>query len=69
MRVLLDENLDRRLGLLLADEHEAVTVAERGWRGMKNGDLLRAAEGEFGASLTRGTEGDLQRAVEQVAWA
>lgn len=52
MRVLLDENLDRRLKRWLAAEHEGVTVAERGWKGMKNGDLLRAAEGEFDALLT-----------------
>lgn len=52
MRVLLDEMLDGRLKRFLAGEHEAVTVAERGWKGLDNGELLRAAEEEFDALLT-----------------
>lgn len=47
MRVLLDEHLDRRLRLLFDPEHEAVSVRERGWGGMKDGALLRAAQVEF----------------------
>lgn len=58
MRVLLDENVPRKLKYRLAPEHEAVTVPERGWSGLLNGALLRAAEGEFDALLTldRGME-------------
>ena len=52
MRVLLDEMVDGRLGYLLPDEHEVLTVARRGWRGLKNGELLRSAEKEFDALLT-----------------
>lgn len=44
MRVLLDENLDHALRKLLG-RHEVVTVAYMGWAGLKNGELLREAEG------------------------
>jgi hypothetical protein len=58
MRVLLDENVPRKLKHRLAPEHEVVTVPEHGWTGLLNGALLRAADGEFDASVTldRGLE-------------
>jgi hypothetical protein len=43
VKVLLDENLDHALRRLLG-EHEVVTVTYMGWAGLKNGELLRAAE-------------------------
>ncbi len=43
MRVLLDENIPHGLRGLLA-EHEVFTVAYLNWAGMKNGQLLTAAE-------------------------
>ena len=43
MKVLLDEHFDHALRRLLAP-HEAVTVAYMGWAGLKNGELLNAAE-------------------------
>ncbi len=52
MRVLLDENIPRRLLGLLAEDLAAVTVAEAGWKGKKNGELLAAAEEEFDVLLT-----------------
>lgn len=52
MRVLLDENVDRLLKPLFAEEFEIVTVREREWQGKSNGDLLRAAEEEFDAFVT-----------------
>jgi predicted nuclease of predicted toxin-antitoxin system len=36
MRILLDEDLPRRLGALLIG-HELATVQRRGWSGIKNG--------------------------------
>ncbi|HEU4885534.1 MAG TPA: DUF5615 family PIN-like protein [Longimicrobium sp.] len=42
-RVLLDENLPRQLAAELPD-HDVSTVAEQGWRGVLNGELLRRAE-------------------------
>ena len=47
MRVLLDENVDRRLKQDFAAGHEVVTVAEAGWAGKKNGELLRLAQNGF----------------------
>ena len=44
MRVLLDEQLDWRLGRSFAQDFEVETVAGRGWRGKKNGELLALME-------------------------
>lgn len=52
MRVLLDEMLDRRMKRSLPDGIEALTVRERGWGSVQNGDLLEAAQREFDVLLT-----------------
>jgi hypothetical protein len=56
IRVLLDENLPRKLKWAL--DAEVLTVPERGWGGIKNGRLLRLAASEFDVLLTmdRGIE-------------
>ncbi|HEY0319753.1 MAG TPA: DUF5615 family PIN-like protein [Pyrinomonadaceae bacterium] len=51
MKVLLDECVPRKLRRELA-EHEVLTVTERGWSGIQNGELLALAEAEFEAFLT-----------------
>jgi len=52
MKLLLDENLPKRLKALLAP-HEALTVRDMGWNGRGNGDLLRLMkEHGFEALLT-----------------
>jgi len=43
VKVLLDENLDHRLRKLLGAP-DVYTVDYMGWAGLKNGELLRAAE-------------------------
>ncbi len=43
MKVLLDEDLPTRLRLHISG-HDVFTVRYLGWLGMKNGELLRAAE-------------------------
>ncbi len=43
MKVLLDENLPHRLRNRLSG-HEVFTVSYMGWAGLKNGELLNAAE-------------------------
>ena len=50
IRVLLDENLPRKLKWLL--NADALTVPERGWGGVQNGRLLRLAALEFDVLLT-----------------
>jgi len=52
MRLLLDENLPKRLKLDFP-EHEIFTVRDKGWNGIKNGELLkRMLEDRFDALLT-----------------
>ena len=51
MRILLDEDLPRRLGALLIG-HETSTVQRSGWSGIKNGRLLALAATKFYVFLT-----------------
>jgi hypothetical protein len=51
MRVLLDECVPRALGKELVG-HDVRTVAEAGWAGVKNGELLQLAAGLFDVLLT-----------------
>lgn len=50
-RVLLDENLPRRLTEALPD-HKITTVSDHGWAGLSNGELLLRAEDEFEVLVT-----------------
>ena len=52
MRVLLDENIPRKLRQLFETGVEVVTVGYLGWNGKKNGELLRIAQNEFDAFIT-----------------
>lgn len=53
MTVLLDENMPRKLKWRLIERNlEVVTVPERGWSGVGNGELLSRAEGEFDVVVT-----------------
>ena len=51
MRLLLDECVPKRLKRELHG-HETKTVQDMGWAGIKNGALLRLADGTFDALLT-----------------
>ena len=52
MKLLLDENLPKRLKLNFA-EHEIYTVRDKGWDGKKNGELMQLMVAEnFDALLT-----------------
>lgn len=52
MRVMLDENLDHRLKRFFGEEHDVVTVRERGWSSKENGELIRDAQREFDVLVT-----------------
>ena len=52
MRVLIDEQLNWRIARVFSDAHEVYSVREMGWTGMRNGDLLDAAEQEFDVLVT-----------------
>lgn len=51
MRILLDEDLPRRLAELLVG-HEVSTVQRSGWSGIKNGQLLELASAQFDVFVT-----------------
>jgi hypothetical protein len=51
MRVILDECLPRKLGLLLTG-HEVTTVQRAGWSGIVNGKLLTKIAGQYDAFIT-----------------
>jgi predicted nuclease of predicted toxin-antitoxin system len=51
MRILIDECLPKRLKRELFG-HAVSTVQENGWSTKKNGELLRAAQGQFDVLLT-----------------
>ncbi len=52
MRLLLDENLPKRLKLDFL-QHEIFTVRDRQWNGIKNGELLKLLlDNSFNALLT-----------------
>jgi len=51
MKILLDECVPWPMHRLLAG-HECMTAQQRGWGGIKNGDLLRLAESEFDLFIT-----------------
>lgn len=52
MKLLLDENLPKKLKLDFPD-HEIYTVTDKGWNGIKNGELLKLLIQEnFDALLT-----------------
>lgn len=48
----MDEMMPRKLKRLFPGDVEVVTVQERGWDSLENGDLLEAAQREFDALLT-----------------
>lgn len=53
MKLLLDENLPKKLKLDFDQEHEIYTVKEQGWSGIKNGQLLQLMlENQFQVLLT-----------------
>ena len=52
MRVLLDEDVPIRLRLHFPEDVDVETVEYRGWKGLKNGALLNAAQKHFDVLVT-----------------
>lgn len=68
MKVLLDEQLPHRLRTYLG-AHEVYTVDYMGWAGLKNGELLRAAEADgFEVFLTGDKKLPISRTLASAAW-
>ena len=53
MRVLLDENLNWRLLRSFDEGILAFSTRQRGWDGIRNGELLELAQHEFDVLVTR----------------
>jgi predicted nuclease of predicted toxin-antitoxin system len=51
LRILLDNNLDRRLGRELVG-HDASHVLDDGWTELKNGELIGKAAAQFDVLVT-----------------
>ena len=65
MRVLLDEQLPRQLAREIGG-HDVSTVQQRGWAGLKNGELLRvAAEASFEVLITADRNLQFQQNLSQ----
>lgn len=64
MRILIDECLPRKLKRE-PSEHTTFTVQEKGWAGMKNGELLSRAENEFEVWLTADQNIESQQNLER----
>jgi Domain of unknown function (DUF5615) len=65
LRILIDECVPRALKRHLR-AHDVLTVAEAGFAGLRNGQLLRRAEGNFDAFIT--TDKSLQHQQKLSAW-
>lgn len=68
MRVLLDECVPRALRHDIQG-HEVKTVAEVGWAGVKNGELLRLAASRFDLLLTVDRSLEYQQSFEGLSLA
>ena len=65
MRVLLDEQLPRHLAREIRG-HDVSTVQQRGWAGLKNGELLRvAADAGFEVLVTADRNLQFQQNLSQ----
>ena len=62
MRILLDENLPVDLAAELTG-HQVTSVTQLGWKGIKNGELLRRAGGRFDVFLTMDRNIEFQQNV------
>lgn len=66
MRLLLDENLPRKLRWRFGSGHQVSTVQEMGWNGYKNDELLRVAEKEFEVLITADQRMSFQNAIARL---
>jgi predicted nuclease of predicted toxin-antitoxin system len=65
MRILLDESLPRRLREAFPG-HEVATVAEAGWSGRQNGELLQMAASRFDLFVTADQNLEYQQSLSSL---
>lgn len=63
MRILLDECVPKGLKREFGPGHLVLTVAEAGWAGTKNGQLLSLAASKFDAFVTSDTNLEYQQTL------
>ena len=66
MKVLLDECLPKRLAAEFSG-HEARTVPEQGWAGLRNGELLEHASLSFDVFVTADQNLEYQQALRRTS--
>ena len=66
MRVLLDEDVPVRLRLHFQEDVNVEAVEYRGWKGLENGALLRAAQEHFDVLVTMDDKLPNQQPLEQL---
>ena len=66
MKILLDECLPKKLKWELA-QHDVMTVPEKGWAGVKNGELLKLMLPEFDVFITVDQNLQYQQNTQQLA--
>src|ERR1051325_5481494 len=64
MRILFDEMMPRPLRRELVG-HTVLTVAQAGWKGIKNGELLTLAQQQFDAFITMDANLPFQQKLEK----
>ena len=65
MRILLDEDVPTRLRLHFGEAADVETVEYWGWKGLKNGALLRAAQEHFDVLVTMDNHLPEQQPLQQ----
>ena len=65
MRILLDEDIPTRLRFHFGEAVDVETVEYRGWKGLKNGALLRAAQEHFDVLITMDNHLPEQQPLQQ----
>ena len=65
MRILLDEDVPTRLRFHFGEAVDVETVEYRGWKGLKNGALLRAAQEHFDVLVTMDNHLPEQQPLQQ----
>ena len=65
MKVLLDECIDWRFARDITD-HDVSTVRQMGWAGVKNGELLALATGQFDIFVTLDSNLPYQQRLDRI---
>ncbi len=68
MRILLDENIPRKLRGHFGTDHAVTTVPDMGWAGIKNGALIKLMQGQFEVFVTADQNMQYQQNFQKVGF-